>query len=555
MNEAQARRIARNKLSTGKELMQLVDISEDIDLLLAKHQNTSARTLETLLETYSFDERFMGVAVAHPNIDVEELINVGDEYPLAMFRNPALPALIKKRKTFLDQFGGDAFEKALKSKNVPECVIDWLATRGTQEYQLLFIQAPHRDTFQIERFRESKHPRVVATLVDRDVKTYLIWARDMGLDVVAADQLASPELRSRIDAWIGWLAGKAQGAPLGVKVSKGKAATLPKVLQSALIKIEEQFFKDGRVALSVNPKLFDELAALMQKTLKENAGSSNLIKRVTEFDLAELKRFANPAKRPAGKNGLSTYYVRSGMEKSFQRLMAALALWSRSKSETDCDKLAKSLEKLAARHSLTVAQGHAKKEIKQSQSDEREAKSDETVYLAWAQDLGFVAPEPHGDEAIDLNWAIDVWVDDLSIENLPRWKALVPAKGCASTLQGELVRAIDRISSEYFRNGMMNWGDGSGYYEKLVKLIHTTLKAEKSFSKQVQRVLDTDIAEIRRSGEAGKAMADGKKTPRDVFGSNFLLQGDVERSHKRLDALISIWCGRHKTPVPYKEAV
>ena len=37
------------------------------------------------------------------------------------------------------------------------------------------------------------------------------------------------------------------------------------------------------------------------------------------------------------------------------------------------------------------------------------------------------------------------------------WSALVPESGSAASLQGELVRLIGRLASEYYRNGNMNW--------------------------------------------------------------------------------------------------
>ena len=124
-------------------------------------------------------------------------------------------------------------------------------------------------------------------------------------------------------------------------------------------------------------------------------------------------------------------------------------------------------------------------------------------------------------------------------------------KGCASSLQGELVRALGRIEAEHFRNGMTNWGDGSGFYEGFTSLIHDTLKSEKNFTKLVKKAIVADIGEIKKSGQIGKAIASGKK-PRDAaFGGNVLIQCDVEKSHQRLGALITLWCQRHPEPWPY----
>ena len=178
---------------------------------------------------------------------------------------------------------------------------------------------------------------------------------------------------------------------------------------------------------------------------------------------------------------------------------------------------------------------------------------DEETYLAWATDLGFTRPAPDGDVPASLKSEIDDWVETLWDQNQALWKALVPEKGSAPTLQGELVRALGRIETEHFKNGMTNWGDGSGVYEDFADLIHETLKADKTFSKLVKKVIDADIGEIKRSGQVGKAIATGKKPREAAFDGSILFQGDVEKSHQRLGALITLWCQRHPDPVPYPD--
>jgi ankyrin repeat protein len=39
------------------------------------------------------------------------------------------------------------------------------------------------------------------------------------------------------------------------------------------------------------------------------------------------------------------------------------------------------------------------------------------------------------------------------------WKLLVPARGAAPTIQGELIRATGRLADEAYRNGNINWGE------------------------------------------------------------------------------------------------
>lgn len=334
MNEKTAIQIAKSGASTPEQLKGLLHISDAVSLLLARNPNTTAGILQEL--GASVNSVIAAAVTAHPNIPVELLEKLGAIHPREMFRNPALPKIMASKRNFLRSFGGDAFEDALKSTNLPKCAVDWLASHGKTLHQAIFLFGAERDPETIAQFRKSKHAKVVKQLLEKD----------------------------------------------------------------------------------------------------------------------------------------------------------------------------------------------------------------DATYLAWAQGLGFVPAQSKlkNSEPFDLKNEIDDWVERLWTHNGVLWKSLVPENGDAPTLQGELVRALGRIESEYFRNGMMNWGDGSHYYENLTQLIHATLKTEKTFSKLVQKVIDGDIGEIKLSGKSSGIA---------FFGGNALLQSDVERSHQRLGALITIWCQRHPEPVPY----
>ena len=643
MDKETAIQIAKSKKSTPEQLKGLLGISDGIDLLLAKHPNTSAEMLDYLCEHHSFDEKICGTALAHPNISVEQLLNVGWEYPLAMFRNPALPSLMQSRKNLLGEFSGEEFENAFGSKELPGLVVDWLFTQGKAEYQVIFVSAPKRAPELLEKFRESKYPKVVATLLDKDVNSYLAWAKGLGLASSAIEQLAPVEQRMAIDAWVSWLVAKNQDPPAGVMASNEETASLPKVLVNALRPIEDLYFKCGRVPLSQSPNFYDEFSRLLQDALKTDATFSRLVVKVIDFDLGEVKRFGNPGRKAPSDIAKSSYYAKSGLEKSFNRLAAVLASWSGKQPEGRRMALSEALSKLVLDHPLPTVSEPAVKavnvlpNIPSELLDEKgkfhistlflnpalqgvmqkdadflagfngeefekilrskdipefvvdwlasqgkaeyqaiflfEAKrapetvakflnskhakivlqlleQDHETYLAWATDLGFKRPLPDDDEPASLKSEIDDWVEGLWYHNQALWKELVPDQGNAATLQGELVRAMGRIEAEHFKNGMTNWGDGSGFYENFTSLIHHTLKAEKTFSKLVMKVIDADIGEIRRSGQVGKAIASGKKPREAAFDGSFLLQSDVERSHQRLGALITLWCQRHPAPVP-----
>lgn len=341
MNEDEAIKIAKSKKSTPEELKMVIGISGELDRIVAKNPNTTAQLLDEL--GMSLDEKIVAAVTEHPNISTELLESLGAFHPLSMFRNPALPTIMASTKNFLRGFYGDEFDAALKSKKVPDFVVDWLAAQGSFEHQAMYLFGSSRTPAVVAKFRNSKHAKVVGQILQRD----------------------------------------------------------------------------------------------------------------------------------------------------------------------------------------------------------------EDTYLAWAQDLGFQMPAPEEGEPVAVGFEVDLWVEDLDSENTSRWKALVPAEGVANTLQGEMVRAIGRLQSEYFRNGMMNWGDGSGYYEGFTSLVHETLKAEASFTKLVKKMIEADVDEIKLAGKRGKAMASGKTSRKSAFGDNFLIASDAEKSMQRLGALIAIWCQRHPDLIPY----
>lgn len=342
MDTDTAIKIAKNKKSTPDQLKSLLGICDEVDLLLAKHPNTTAEMLDDICERQSFDAKICGAALAHPNISAEQLLNVGWEYPSAMFRNPSLPSIMKARKNFLGEFQGDEFEAALK-KEVPDFVVDWLALQGGAEYQAIYLFSRARAPGAMAKFRNSKHTKIVGQLLQRDDDTY----------------------------------------------------------------------------------------------------------------------------------------------------------------------------------------------------------------LAWAHDLGFAMPPPFEDEPVIVRSEVDDWVEQLDSDNGELWKKLVPTEGVANSLQGELTRAIGRLQSEYFRNGMMNWGDGGGHYEAFTEFVHDNLKGEPTFTKLVKKMIDADVGEIKQAGKRGSAVASGKKSRESAFGNNFLIASDVEKSMQRLGALVGIWCQRHPHLIPY----
>lgn len=553
MKNDEAIKIAKSKKTSAEQLKPLLGISDEVDLLLAKHPNSSPEMLDDICERQSFDEKIASAALAHPNISVEQVLNVGWEYPLALYKNPALPAMMLANKNLLGNFDGEAFENSFK-KELPTFVVDWLLSQGKAEYQVAYVGAPKRAPEVLEKFRESKHPKVVATLLEKDIDTYLAWAADIGLDLSATEQMPTAEVRSHIDLLVDRVSAEAGSDQALAQL------TLPESLRNVLKQVEGMYFKGGRVTFGEGQTFYLDFLTLIQDFLKTKANFTKLAAKVVDFDLAEIKRFGNPGKKPPPNIGKADYYAKSGLEKSFKRLMVALASCCQSRPETFWAELSQALDGLVSGNPLPSAddqfklEGNVLRTSKHPQIALELLEVDEPTYLAWAEDLGFELPAPKDGEEISPRREIDNWIENLGSQNQGRWEALVPASGSASTLQGEVIRALGRIESEYFRNGMMNWGDGSNHYENFAKLIQTTLKREKSFSKLVLKIVDADIAAITRSGEIGKALAANKKPREDAFSSNFFVKTEVEKSHQRLGALISLWCERNPAPLPYQNA-
>ena len=174
------------------------------------------------------------------------------------------------------------------------------------------------------------------------------------------------------------------------------------------------------------------------------------------------------------------------------------------------------------------------------------------IYESWARKFGWI-PDPPEDlgldgEPIPIRMQIDYWVETTSEKCNLLWKTLVPEEGVAETVQGELVRAIGRIQGEFYKNGMMNWG--SGFYESFKNYLAFWLTSDATFDSFTKKIIDADIWKIEKSGETGKAIAEGKLSRSAIFGRNILNTTDVEVSHRRIGALVALWCERHVEPVP-----
>jgi hypothetical protein len=116
------------------------------------------------------------------------------------------------------------------------------------------------------------------------------------------------------------------------------------------------------------------------------------------------------------------------------------------------------------------------------------------------------------------------WQD--RIQELQR--ELVPVGGEAETLQGELVRSIQNLSDEGFRNGYINWSEK---HEEFIEVLERYLLDRETFDAQTLQELRDDLAHVQRSGRT--------------------LQAEGELSDMAYDSLTRIarhvvdWCDAH----------
>jgi ankyrin repeat protein len=109
-------------------------------------------------------------------------------------------------------------------------------------------------------------------------------------------------------------------------------------------------------------------------------------------------------------------------------------------------------------------------------------------------------------------------------------KELVPARGPANTLQGELLRLAGRLSYEAFNNGNMNW---SKEYERAWKFLGKSLQDPEVFSRPEVAKIKLLVQTVVRHNDVVSSEIDG--SPQD------------ELCHRVVQ-----WCLAHPKKIPFK---
>jgi hypothetical protein len=107
------------------------------------------------------------------------------------------------------------------------------------------------------------------------------------------------------------------------------------------------------------------------------------------------------------------------------------------------------------------------------------------------------------------------------------WKTYVPPSGQADTVQGELLRAVEKLRDQAQRNGNINWDRG---HVILARFVHDTLIPSGLFDARKRKQIESDV----------ERLLDYKHpdTEDDVYD--------------RLSERVVDWCRAHPEPVPHK---
>ncbi|MCC5575482.1 hypothetical protein IMZ11_07480 [Microtetraspora sp. AC03309] len=73
------------------------------------------------------------------------------------------------------------------------------------------------------------------------------------------------------------------------------------------------------------------------------------------------------------------------------------------------------------------------------------------------------------------------------------WTTYVPRRGQADTVQGELLRAVEKLRDEAQRNGNVNWDE---HHERLLAYLRTRLTASRLFDTATSAMLVVDLDRV-----------------------------------------------------------
>jgi hypothetical protein len=106
------------------------------------------------------------------------------------------------------------------------------------------------------------------------------------------------------------------------------------------------------------------------------------------------------------------------------------------------------------------------------------------------------------------------------------WRTAVPPGGQAATVQGELLRAVEKLRDEAQRNGNINWDIG---HEILIGYLRDHLLTAPQFDTTARQEIKTDLDRL----------------------SAFEYPETSDTAYDRLSDRVIEWCHAHPEPVPH----
>lgn len=118
----------------------------------------------------------------------------------------------------------------------------------------------------------------------------------------------------------------------------------------------------------------------------------------------------------------------------------------------------------------------------------------------------------------------DKYVAKYTEEAARLWREYAPQSGQASTVQGELIRDLQRLRDEAQRNGNLNWDEE---FSHMAEYLESTLCGDNSFDATAKAEIRADVARLKQAKRA--------ETDDQVYA--------------RLSDRVVEWCHAHPKPL------
>lgn len=128
------------------------------------------------------------------------------------------------------------------------------------------------------------------------------------------------------------------------------------------------------------------------------------------------------------------------------------------------------------------------------------------------------------------------------------WKEQVPERGQADSLQGELLRQLERLRGEAQRNGNINWDDNFAWF---CDFIAGTLRESKLFDEKQTDTITGALSYIKECGEYARRYCNGE-IPDEEVNPMLLAYVDNDLYDYIADA-IAIFAQNNPEPIYYEK--